>query len=153
MTFSIGMGARSFSIHISSSQSSQVYPTNKPYSFYVDLPYPIHFSGRWICELQSVYTTQRPTTTQCVCIHAVADFVKTSITYDTDLSVLATFGYRTYQSPSTITLKAADIQSAVLHTHMIQRIHIQFLTNTLQLCDFFVGDTVVSLKFSKVHNA
>ncbi len=142
---------RSFCIHVCSGDSKNIRSGNTASSFHVDLPYPIHFNGRWSCEVEAAYCFPEKTRKTILCMHILVDFIKPTIAYGTQLRILSTFPYKESNSGTVTYLKPVECHPAVIDTHLIQTFHVEIVTNKLELCDFLEGDTVLSLRFSEIH--
>ena len=140
----------SFLVHLSSKDSKEIHPTNSPADFYVHLPYVVHLPGAWVCAIEALYVTQKPTTTGPNCLHAELDFVRSSIAYGREARIGGTFEFKVTRSRSLKELVPKNTKGTPVDAQELSRIRVRLLTDELEECTFFSGETAAVLRFTRV---
>ncbi len=139
-----------FVVHVSSKDSKVLHPNNSPADFYVHLPYLVHLPGSWVCAIEAVYVTQKPTSTGPNCLHAELDFVRSSIAYGTEARIGATFEFKLTRSRTLKELVPKNTKGTPVEAQELSRIRFRLLTDELEQCTFLTGETVAILRFTRL---
>ena len=138
-----------FTICVSSTDCSDLYSNNTPYSFVVELPYPINLPGNWRCNLDALYCNPHEEPPYPLCIHVLLDFVKPSLIYNSELPVIATLAYVIPQPKILSAFIPPFERSVPVNRQIVKRFQVDILDTDLQPCKFLAEKTIINLKFIK----
>ena len=142
-----------FIVHVSSKDSKQLHPDNNAADFYVHLPYLVHLPGSWVCAIEALYVTQKPSSTGPICLHAELDFVRPSIAYGREARIGATFEFKVVRSRTLKELLPKNAKGTPVDAQELSRLRLRLLTHELEQCTLLSGETVAVLRFTRLEKA
>ena len=136
-------------MHMTSEDSSSLYPGNKPWCFYVVPPYPIDLHGHWVCSVEGLFCEVGQSFTQPLCFHVLVDCVSPCIAYGRQVRICATMNLRTLGESYIAHSTPIGSAGSRVDVDRVQRIKVELVKNSsLEHCEG-IEKAVVVLRFSQ----
>ena len=143
------MSDLTFNVYISSRDSISLHPTNTPYEFVTELPFPISLPGKWTCSVEGVFGKITKPDVHPLCLHVLLDCVRTSISYGTQKQIACTciLDADDGDDEHPIHLSPIGESSVFVSRQSLSSIGVRIVTNNLEDFQHMVDETIVILKF------
>ena len=142
------MSPHKFTMHLTSEDSINAYPENKPWSFYVIPPYTLNFYGEWVCSVQGVFCEVETHFEKPLCFHVLLDCVSPSIAYGRQVRICATTSLPAPTSNTRI-IESSPIarEGPRVEAEKVHRIKVDLVKNSLLQHCTDIKKAVVVLQF------